>query len=85
MLRIIFQSVAWGTDPIDDGIQINLLDKESNILAQVPFTGESVSGLIKEIAEKGSLTADQKRELAPLFMGGLVLPTDGDFKPGPQG
>jgi len=84
VIRIIFTQCNWGTDAIEGGIQINLLDTSSQIMAHAPFQGDSLAKLVSEIAEKG-LTPEQKRELAPLFNGGIIMPGPGDFDAGPQG
>lgn len=77
----MFSGVKWGTDPIEDvdaqgvhhtGRQINLLDEQSGILVHVPFSGEALRDLVGELAQ--GLTDDQRRELAPSFTSGIVLP-----------
>ena len=74
---------AWGTNPIEDGIRINIAVHENHIVF-VPFTKDALVQLVEHIAKEG-LTSEQRRQLAPLFTGGIVLPGDEDFKPGPQG
>jgi hypothetical protein len=70
--------VKWGTDPLDDGIQINLLDEQSGIFAHVPFAGDALRDLT--IALSKHLTEDQKREVLPHLNGGIHLPGR-DFSP----
>jgi hypothetical protein len=82
MIRLSFSGCKWGNDAIDNGIQINLLDEKSGIIAHIPFQGEALVELMKNAS--GQLTEEQKRELAPYFNGGIFLPGDG-FEPGPQG
>ena len=53
----------------------------------IPFEMKLAEDIIKALA--GMISEEAKRELAPLFNGGLYLP-NGDalkdkFKPGPQG
>ena len=78
MIRITYTGVRWGIDPIDDGIQINLLDEKSEIMSHIPFTGESLVGLISQMAEH--MSDEQKKAVAPVFAGGIILP-DRDFNP----
>ena len=49
----------------------------------IPFEMKHASEIIKALA--GMLSEEQRRELAPLFNGGLYLPDGSDFKQGPQG
>lgn len=81
MLQLRFMGVNWGVDQIEEevesgelvrGIQINLLDPQSSILVQVPFSGESLLKLAQGIAE--GLNDEQRRQLASSLAGGIVLP-----------
>ena len=98
MIRMSFANCKWGIDPVipeegapAQGIQINLFDEASQILAQIPFSGDSFPALIAQASQH--LTDEQKKDLAPLFeTSGIVLPGPGalgpDGKPvtrGPQG
>lgn len=97
MIRLILSGVQWGTDPITEqnpetgeefsGVQLNLMDSQSGILVHVPFTGEPLAKLVAELAK--GLTEEQRREAAPSFNGGVILPSDGRLPPGwekgPQG
>jgi hypothetical protein len=84
VIHIDFGNCQWGTNPIDKGVTINLQDRDSKIIVTVPFTDQGLEQLVTEIAQKG-LTDEQKRKLAPLFNGGIILPGTDDFTPGPQG
>jgi hypothetical protein len=92
MIRLYISGVSWGVDAIEEineetgekfpGRQVNLLDKDSGILVHVPFSGESIAELIRELAP--ALTDAQRRQLAPVFTGSplVVVPSNGA---GPQG
>ena len=92
MIEITYSGVKWGIDKIEDHVRINLIDEQAGTIAHVPFSSEALAELIKLSSKH--LTNDQKKELAPLFMGGLELPGR-DFNPfdldnldsekGPQG
>jgi hypothetical protein len=76
----------WGTNAIPGGIRINLQPQPEHFVL-IPFTGDALVDLVKQIAETG-LTNEQKRKLMPFFAGGLELPDagpGGGFTPGPQG
>jgi hypothetical protein len=71
----------WGITEIPDGIRLNMQVQQDEIF-YLPFAGEPLKLLI-EHASKG-LTPEQKRELAPLFTSGIVLPGNGDLPPVPR-
>lgn len=89
MIAMQFFNCNWGVDGVEGGAQINMLDPKAEIVAQLPFTGDSLPKLIELLAEH--ITEDQKRELMPTFSGGLHLPgrdfpADGKgVERGPQG
>lgn len=66
------------------GAYINFQDPEVPIMISVPFATPNLSDFIKSIVEHAGMSEEQKRELAPLFNGGIFLPGDG-FKEGNQG
>jgi len=68
------------------GMVMVFQDEKSGISVNVPSEMAAAPQLIKALASM--ITPDQKKELAPLFNGGLYLPGDGvppNFKAGPQG
>ncbi len=82
MIRVHLSGVRWGTDAVQDtdqetgeiveGRQLNLHDPDSNQLFHVGFFGVHLAKLVEERA--GGLTVEQRRELAPIFTGGVILP-----------
>lgn len=52
----------WGTEPIEEGVQINLLDEDSNQIFHIPFTGEPLEALVLQLVE--CLNDDQKKKVA---------------------
>ena len=70
MIRLYFTNCKWGTDPIDEGdggVQINLLDEESQIMAHVPFTGDPLVDLTRELIEK--MSPEQRQQLGGALNG----------------
>ena len=49
MINLYFTDCQWGTEPIDNGIQINLLEPDAKIMAQIPFSGEALTELARVI------------------------------------
>lgn len=77
MIRIIFTNCKWGTDPIeetDPGVQINLLDEESQIMCHVPFTGDALVNLATELITK--MSSEQRQELSVLLAEGPNQPAE---------
>ena len=67
MIRIIFTNCKWGTDVVEEGeggVQINLFDEESQIMAHVPFTGDPLVELATELVSKMSSEQRQKLSVA---------------------
>lgn len=62
MIHIGLTDCKWGTEPIDEGVQINLLDEDSNQVFHIPFTGEPLEALILQLVE--CLSEDQKKKIA---------------------
>lgn len=83
-MKIELGNCNFGVANVPAGAVFNFQDVETKILVQVPFGQDHVPNLIKAVVESGCLTESQKRELAPLFNGGIFLPGE-DFKEGPQG
>lgn len=67
MLRLTIEECAWGTDPLQDGmgLQINLLDEKSGVMVHVPFNPESLTQLVKDAILV--LSDEQKKEIAGLI------------------
>jgi hypothetical protein len=83
-MKITLGDCSWGLDQFPNGVVMNFQDKASNIVVGIPFGSRSLPHLIRELATNGGLSEEEKRELAPLFTGGIFLPGQ-DFKQGPQG
>lgn len=80
MIRLTFTQCKWGTDRLDGGVQINLLDEQSGIFAHVPFSGDSLLELAKALSDE--LTPGQRSELRG-HLSGIELPPREEG--GPQG
>ena len=61
MIRTILIDCQWGTEPIDDGIQINVRDGDSGMIFHVPFEGDALKQLATDIFS--TLTEPQKTEI----------------------
>ena len=61
MITLYFTDCQWGTDPIDNGIQINLLEPDAQIMAQIPFTGNALEVLVRAASKE--LTRVQMEEI----------------------
>ena len=74
MIRLTFTNCKWGTDALDeaDGVQINLLDEESQIMVHVPFSGEALPGLAFELVS--GMTPEQRDALEVLLRDGVETP-----------
>lgn len=83
-MKMIFMDCNWQVDKLPGGLQIGIADRPTKVEVVVPFGDTAVPDLIRAIVQNSNLTDDQKRELAPLFNGGIFLPGQ-DFKAGPQG
>lgn len=83
MILIQLVNSHWGTDVVEEGIRLNLQDPPSSQVFQVVFGAEVVPKLITDFAQV--LNDDQKKQLAPLFTSGIIMPTRDDYTPGPQG
>ena len=70
--------------PGGQGAFLSFQDTETQIFVVVPFATPNLSDLIRAIVQSGGMSEEQKRELAPLFNGGIFLPGEG-FEKGPQG
>jgi hypothetical protein len=84
LVKIELTNCTFGVQKVEKGAYFHFLDSDSPILIQIPFGQDNIPGLIEAIIKANALTETQKRELAPLFNGGLFLPGE-DFKEGPQG
>lgn len=86
MIRMELFNVGFGSDALlpheGKGCRINFLSQESGMLITVPLPQEIIPALVKDMVRH--LTEDQKRELAPLMNGGVIMPPP-NFKPGGQG
>lgn len=87
MIRVIYDACKWGVTKVQGGVQLNVMDEGSGHMAHIPFTGDALRDLIHQAS--AGLSPEQKRELAPLFTSGIILPQNGelpeDFRKGPQG
>ena len=59
MIHITLTDCKWGAEPIEDGVQIDIVHAESEQAFHIPFSGEAVQELALGIFK--SLSDDQKR------------------------
>ena len=52
MINLRFNSYKWGTDHLDDGLQVNVLDEDSQIMVHIPIVGDSASEFAVEVIHK---------------------------------
>ena len=46
VIRVSLTECQWGVEPIDNGVQINLLEPDANTMYQVPFSGDALGELM---------------------------------------
>ena len=88
MIHLMILPEGWGTDALPDGsLQLNVKDEQSGVTVTIHFPNPALEQLVREVAEKG-LDQEARRNLAPLFNGGIFLPdkpVPPGFEAGPQG
>lgn len=76
-------NIGWGTSEFPEGRRINMHEPESGAIISCPFAGDALAKLVRELSQ--ALSDEQKRELAPLFTSGIIIPNGQNFQAGPQG
>lgn len=66
MIILSFPEFKYGVMEVENGVQLGVLDEQSGLRFELPFTGDGLPELLSLLIEKGrkNLTDDQRLRLA---------------------